>query len=65
MSIHWLTSCSGKLKFATWHAANRVLRERRRKARVRAQPHKQARAERAHLSIYRCRHCQHWHIGGH
>jgi len=47
-------ACSGKARFATWSSASR---SRKRMLHRRA-------AICARLSIYRCRFCQHWHIGG-
>lgn len=57
-------ACGGKEAYLTFDQAERVVRERKRKARVSRQNHKQAKSERAALHPYRCRYCHHWHIGG-
>ena len=63
MSVHWLTSCFGKLRYESWDAAHRVIGERQRKAKRAFTPHKQAKTSMAALTAYHCRHCQGWHIG--
>lgn len=57
------SGCQGKEGFTSWEDADRIIRDRRRKAKRRFTSHKQARAERATLHPYRCRFCQQWHIG--
>jgi predicted Zn-ribbon and HTH transcriptional regulator len=45
-------SCSGKQLLDDFHHAKRVAAKMRQKFSARIQP-------------YRCRHCQHWHVGEH
>lgn len=54
--------CFGKVTFPSWDAAHKILRAHQKNAK-KATAHKQARAERATLNIYRCRFCHGWHIG--
>lgn len=54
--------CIGKASFTSWGEANTILRARQKNAK-KATAHKQTRAERATLNIYRCRFCHDWHIG--